>query len=144
MQTGVDHIGVNVTYFCHDGAGNVVMQKRGAGARDENHRWDIGGGAVEFGQTVTAALYDEVKEEYCADIREYTFLGYRDVHRDTAGVLTHWLALDFMVRVDPTQVTNGEPHKFEEVAWFPVADMPENVHSQLPHFLALYKDTLGL
>lgn len=140
MRKGVDHIGVSVVYFCHDGAGSVVMQRRSASARDENHCWDIGGGAIEFGTSAIETLAAEIKEEYCAQVQEYTFLGYRDVLRGEGDATTHWLALDFLVRLDPAEVANGEPHKFDEVRWFPIADMPDDLHSQLPHFLMLYQD----
>jgi 8-oxo-dGTP diphosphatase len=61
---------------------------------------------------------EKCKEEYCADVLEYEFLGYRDVHREHEGNRIHWLALDFKVLVDPAQVKNGEPHKFDAVEWF--------------------------
>lgn len=56
MQKGVDHIGVSVIYFCHDGKGNFLMQKRGNTSRDEKGTWDIGGGAIEFVDTVEESL----------------------------------------------------------------------------------------
>jgi len=144
MRKGVDHTGVTVVYFCRDSAGNVAMQKRNRYARDEHDRWDIGSGAIEFGQTAEEAVVREVKEEYGADVQDMAFLGYRDVRRRDGNTRTHWIALDFTVHVDPAQVTNNEPDKFDEVRWFPVTAMPENIHSQLPRFLALYKEKLGL
>jgi len=53
----------------------------------------------------------EVKEEYCTNASDIEFLGYRDVHREHTGEPTHWIALDFKVRIDPSLVQNGEPHK---------------------------------
>ena len=81
----------------------------------------------------------EIKEEYCADVLDFEFLGYRDVHREHNGVKTHWIALDFKVRIDPTKIKNGEPHKFEEVKLFTLNTIPDNVHSQFPNFLSLYR-----
>lgn len=52
MRAGTDFIGVGVVYFCHDGKGSVFMSKRGQNARDERGRWDIGGGAMDFGSSV--------------------------------------------------------------------------------------------
>ena len=142
MQKGVDFIGVTVVYFCHDGNGKFIMAKRKNSTRDEHGRWDIGGGGLEFGDTVENTLRKEIKEEYCTDVLDYEFLGYRDVHRNHDGKPTHWIALDFKVRINPAMVKNGEPHKFDDVALFTFDTMPETVHSQLPNFLKLYRQKL--
>ncbi len=142
MKKGIDFIGVCVVYFCHDGVGNFVMALRNGNARDENHRFDIGGGGVEFGDTVSGTLKKEIREEYSADVLEAEFLGFRDVHRTHEGKKTHWVALDFKVLVDPKQVKNGEPHIFDEVRWFRLGALPENIHSQFPIFLDKYRAKL--
>ncbi len=142
MKPGLDFVGVAVVYFCHDGKGKFIMAKRNANCRDEHGNWDIGGGLVEFGDELVDTLKKEIKEEYCTDVVDYEFLGYRDVHREHAGKKTHWIALDFKVLVDPAKVGNGEPHKFDEVKWFTLDNLPLNVHSQLPNFLKLYCDKL--
>jgi 8-oxo-dGTP pyrophosphatase MutT (NUDIX family) len=142
MSKGIDFIGVCVVYFCHDGQGRFIMAKRGAASRDEIGRWDIGGGGVEFGESVEDTIRREVQEEYNAPVKSFEFLGYRDVHRFHEGNPTHWIALDFKVLVDPNQVRNNEPHKFDDLDWFTLDTLPEAVHSQLPDFLARYKDKL--
>ncbi len=142
MRKGYDYPGVAIVFYCHDGNGNFVMSKRSLQARDENGRWDIGGGGLEFGDTVEQTLRNEIKQEYCAEVLKFEFLGYRDVHREHEGQATHWIALDFKVLIDPVQVKNGEPNKFEEVKFFRLESLPENIHSQLPNFLQIYKDLL--
>jgi 8-oxo-dGTP diphosphatase len=142
MNKGVDFIGVTLVYFCHDGQGKFVMAKRSKQARDEQGRWDIGGGGLEFGETVEARLRQEIKEEYCTEVLTFNFLGFRDVHREFQGKPTHWIALDFKVLIDPTLVKIGEPHKFDEIGWFELGRMPDNLHSQLPNFLEKYKDRI--
>jgi len=144
IRKGVDRIGVTLVYFCHDGAGNFLMNLRSQNARDEQGRWDIGGGALEFGHTVEETLRKEIREEYCTDVLVSEFLGYRDVHREHNGERTHWIALDFKVLVDRDKVQNGEPHKFDAVAWFTLDSMLSPVHSQFPEFLAKYRDRLQL
>lgn len=139
---GVDYVGVCVVYFCHDGKDQFVMAKRNSNTRDEHGRWDIGGGGVEFGDTIDQTVRKEILEEYCTDVLDYEFLGHRDVHRLHDGKPTHWITLDFKVHVDRDKVKNGEPHKFDEVAWFKFNQLPENIHSQLPNFLELYRTKL--
>ncbi|MFH0856271.1 MAG: NUDIX domain-containing protein [bacterium] len=143
MQKGIDYIAVSVVYLCHDGKGNFVMAKRSKNARDEHGRWDIGGGALEFGEKVEDGLRKEIKEEYTADIINYEFLGFRDVHRvNNEGKKTHWIALDFKVLADRNMVKIGEPHKFDEIKWFTMETLPENMHSQLGIFFEKYKEEI--
>ncbi len=143
MKKGVDFTGVSIVYFCHDGAGRVLMALRSENCRDEWGRWDIGGGGLEHGDSVEETLRREIREEYRADVLEREFLGFRDVHREGPAGKTHWIALDFKVRVDPAQVQNGEPHKFDALEWFTLDALPEPVHSQFPAFLERYRDRLG-
>lgn len=141
-KKGEDYTGIAVVYFCHDGGGNVLLAKRSQNARDEQGRWDIGGGAVEFGESVETVLRREIKEEYLADPINCQFLGFRDVHRMKDGKPTHWLVLDFKVLVDSKEVGNGEPHKFDDVRWFRREGFPTELHSQAPYFLEKYKESL--
>ncbi|MFH0890898.1 MAG: NUDIX domain-containing protein [Candidatus Liptonbacteria bacterium] len=142
MIKGKDFVGVCVVYFCHDGKGNFAMHKRSPNTRDEQGRWDVGGGGVELHETVEECLGKEVKEEWGANIVSYEFLGFRDVHRNKDGNPTHWIALDFKVLVDPTQIRNGEPHKFDEIGWFRLDNLPSPRHSQLDYALQKYADKL--
>ena len=142
MIQGKDYVGISVVYFCHDGKGNFLMQKRGQKCRDEKGKWDIGAVGLDFGKGVEFTLIKEIQEEYSTEILNYEFLGYRDVHRKDNEIPTHWLALDFKVLVDSSKVKNGEPHKFDEIKWFTLVKKPENLHSQLPVFFDKYKDRL--
>jgi 8-oxo-dGTP diphosphatase len=142
MNKGIECIGIAVVYFCHDGAGNVLLAKRSSNARDEIGRYDIGGGAVEFGENIEETVKKEIKEEYSTDVKNLEFLGFRDVHRRQDDLVTHWIALDFKVLVDRTQAKIGEPHKFDALGWFTLDTLPSPVHSQLPTFLEKYRDAL--
>ncbi len=143
VKKGVDHLGVCVVFFCHDGKGRFLLSKRTNKTRDEHGKWDPGGGGVNFGEPVLKALKREVKEEYSTNIIGAEFLGYRDVHRrDARGRRTHWLALDFKVQVNYKKVKNGDPKKIEKVEWFTFKTMPSPMHSQWPEFLRLYKKRL--
>ena len=142
LKKGVDYTGVCVVYFCHDGRKNFLMAKRNNNTRDEHDTWDIGGGGLEFGNSIEETLRKEIMEEYCTTIFAAEFLGFRDVHREHGGKRTHWIALDFQVFVDREKVRNGEPHKFDEVRWFTLDTLPENLHSQLPNFLNRYRKQL--
>lgn len=120
------------------------MHKRSKNARDEHGAWDIGAGGIELHDTMEDTLRKEIKEEYSTEVLAFEFLGFRDLHRvNQNGGNTHWIALDFKVLVDPEQVRNGEPHKFDEVGWFTLGNLPLPVHSQLLYFLEKYKIELN-
>ncbi len=142
MQTGTDFIGIGVCWFCHDGQGNFVMQKRGRNCRDEIGKWDTGGGALEFGEEIEDRLRTEIKEEFGAGVLKAEYLGFRNVKRKINGQKTHWLALDFKALVDRKKISNQEPHKFDEIGWFNFSNLPKPLHSQLPKFFKKYKEKL--
>jgi 8-oxo-dGTP diphosphatase len=143
MRKGIDYIGVSVIFFCHDGKGNVLLNKRSDKSRDEQGKWDPGGGSVNVGEKIMDTLKREIKEEYFTDIVDSEFLGFRDVHRfDKEGNKTHWIALDFKILVDRKMVKNGVPDKHDQIGWFRLDNLPKPLHSQFPYFLQKYKEKL--
>jgi ADP-ribose pyrophosphatase YjhB (NUDIX family) len=142
MKKGVDYPGVTVVFACHDGKGNFLLSKRGANCRDEEGRWNPGGGAVDVGDSLDDTLRKEIREEYCADVLGAEFLGHFEVFREHEGVRTHWVAFCYKVLLDPAQVRIGEPHKIDDIGWFPLDALPEPMHSQWSRFAALYGERL--
>lgn len=140
LRRGIDHIGVTVCFVVHDGKGNVLLQKRGAKARDERGTWDIGGGAVEMGEPLLEAVRREIYEELCTEPLEIEFVTAGDAHREHEGSSTHWVYLLHAVKVDPETVKNGEPHKIDKIAWFTVETLPSPMHSQFHKIFDIVKD----
>lgn len=130
LRRGIDHIGVGVAIIVHDGSGNILLMKRGPKARDEQGRWDICGGAIEFGELVEAAIRRELAEELCSMPLDIKFLSAYDAHREHEGSPTHWIQLVHAVKVEPSSVQIGEPHKISEIGWFTSGNLPEPLHSQ--------------
>ena len=100
---------------------------------------------MKFGEKLEDAVRRELREEYCAVPIEVEFLGYRDVLREQNGILTHWVAHDFRVLVDPAQIAIGEPHKCDELRWGSleeIKNLGEALHSQFPVFFDKYKEKL--
>ncbi|MFA5937037.1 MAG: NUDIX domain-containing protein [Candidatus Paceibacterota bacterium] len=142
MKKGIDYIGIAIGYVCHDGNGNYLMNKRSVNCRDEHGTWDFGGGGLEVGEEIECCLKKEIKEEYGVEPISYSFLGYIDNFRNLDGVDTHWICLEFLVQIDPLKVINGEPHKFEELKWFKINNLPRPLHSIAPKILEKFKDKL--
>jgi 8-oxo-dGTP diphosphatase len=127
---------VSCVFVCHSGDGRVLLARRGAGARDEPGTWDTGAGALEHGESFADAVRREVREEYTADALDVETIGVRNVLRGGS----HWVAVVNAVRVDRRYpVAIGEPHKFDELGWFALDDLPAPLHSQLPATIDLFR-----
>lgn len=131
LRRGIDHIGVSASFVIHDGNGRVLLHKRSEQCRDEHGRWDVGGGAIEFGESLEEAVRREVMEEFTAEPQEISFLTVYDAHRVSPdGSPTHWVAIIHAVRVNPNEVKIGEPHKIDDIGWFTSDQLPDPLHSQ--------------
>ena len=73
----------------------------------------------------------EVKEEYDCDGVILALIPPISIFRNQNGIDTHWLALPFIVKVNPNQVKNNEPDKIEELGWFTLDNLPQPLHSAL-------------
>lgn len=140
LKRGVDFIGVTINFLVHDGQGKILLQKRSQNCRNEQGRWDIGGGALEFGEKLEDAVKREVQEELTTDALEIKFLKAYEALRDNNGTPTHWMAFVHSVLVDPSTVKIGEPDKIDEIGWFDTSNLPEPLHSMFPHALACAKE----
>ena len=73
----------------------------------------------------------EVKEEYDCDGVILAQIPPISIFRKQNGIDTHWLALPFIIQVDPDQVKNNEPAKIEQLGWFTLGNLPTPLHSAL-------------
>lgn len=131
MRKGVDYIGVGASFIIYDASGRVLLQKRSKHTRDEQGSWDIGGGSVEFGETLEETVRREVEEELAVAPDSISFLTMYDAHRTLGdGTPTHWISVIFAVTLDAQKVSIGEPDKIDEIGWFHKAELPSPLHSQ--------------
>jgi 8-oxo-dGTP diphosphatase len=137
LKRGVDFIGVTICFVVHDGSGNFLLQKRSQKCRDEQGTWDVGGGALEFGETMEQGVAREVKEELMVAPNEIQFLAAYEAHRTHNGNPTHWIALSHAAKVDPKKVKIGEPDRIDEIGWFNMNNLPSPLHSQMMKSLLL-------
>ncbi len=141
---GTDYVGVTTCFICHDGAGRIYMAQRSQNARDEKGTWEIGGGGLDFGVKALDNAIREIEEEYSSKPEEIKFLGYRDVFRNLSdGTPTHWLAIDFLARLEPTKTKINEPHKVDDAGWFKPTELPNPLHSQIETILSKYARELA-
>ena len=139
-------IGIGVVFACHDGAGNFLFAKRGKGARDGHGLWEIPAGELEYGETLRDGLIREVKEEFCATPREVEFIGHKEIFKkdDREEVMHHWIAFEFLVELDPSDVRIGEPDKCDAIEWHPLDKAPGPLHRGSPETIENVRKYLHL
>ena len=135
-RRGIDFIGVTCSFVCHDGKGNFLLHKRSKNCRDEQGRWDNGGGSHEFGAKLEDTVRREIEEEYGTTPSDIKFIKAYDAHRKLAdGTDTHWVAIVYTAKVDSKKAKNNEPYKIDDIGWFRLNSLPSPLHSQVKHTL---------
>ena len=139
MKIGYDYVGITTPFFCHDGKGNLLLHKRGLKCRDEQGKWDAGGGKLEFNLSLEENVLQEVFEEYGCKGEIEERLPAEDLFRIFDGVKTHWITIPFFIKVNHEEAKNNEPHKIDEIGWFTLDNLPTPLHSGFQKSLDYYK-----
>jgi ADP-ribose pyrophosphatase YjhB (NUDIX family) len=96
--------------------GALLMVERGQ--PPEKGRWAVPGGRVEAGESVTAAVEREIREETALEVTCGSLLGFAE----RRGGDYHFVILDFEVHANGpgTPVAGGDA---AAVAWVPLAEV---------------------
>ncbi len=129
MKPGIDYIGISTPFYCNDGQGLFLFHKRSKNCRDEHGMWDPGSGQLDFGWTPEENALREVAEEYGCQGEIQGSVPPHSIFREQEGKKTHWLVIPFFVKVNPAEVKNNEPHKIDEIGWFPLDKLPTPLHT---------------
>jgi mutator protein MutT len=124
MKPGRDYIGVGVGAMIFNDKGEMLLCKRGQAAKNERGCWECPGGSIEFGETMAEAIKREIKEELGVDIRlEYQL---RAIDHLIPAEKQHWVTSPFVAKIVAGQSpTILEPHKCEQIGWFPLTALPK-------------------
>lgn len=125
MKPGVDYIGVGVGAIIIDDEGHLFMAKRGSKVTNEAGKWEFPGGSVEYGEKLRDAIRREIKEEFDIDIEVGLLLDAVDHILPEEG--QHWVSPTFICRVISGEPRILEPDKCDEICWFGLDEIPENI-----------------
>jgi len=145
FQPGVTHIGHCVEYFITDGEGHWLIHERGPECRDEQGRWDFGGGAQEYGEDRFTALCREVEEEWGFMVTLSCQLPGYSCFRTINGVTSHWEVAPYVVWVQNhiPQPMEG-PGKIASYHWLTYEELLSGVvqpfHTAVPFVLKRYEN----
>lgn len=120
MKPGLDYIGVGVGAAIFDKKGRLFLTLRGKGAKNERGKWEIPGGAVEFGEKFEQALKREIKEELDIEIEVGELLDICD--HIISEENQHWVSPTYICQIKKGTPKILEPHKCEAIGWFTVAE----------------------
>lgn len=125
MKPGVDYIGVGVGAIIINDEGQLFMAKRGSKVTNEAGLWEFPGGSVEYGERLRDALRREIKEEFDIEIEVGPLLDAVDHILPEEG--QHWVSPTFICRVKSGEPRILEPDKCDEICWYSLEEIPENV-----------------
>lgn len=145
-RPGIDFIGHCIEFFVTNGKNEWLLQKRSQNCRDEQGRWDFGGGRQELSEDRFTALRREVYEELGFDPKlTHQLPGYTCFRQAIVGedqVQTHWEVTPYIVMVSPGQPIIWQKEKVDEWGWFPfdhiMAGQPQPFHSAVPFVVKRY------
>ena len=124
MTPGVDYIGIGCGATIIDETGTkTLLVRRYKAAKSGGGQWERPGGKIEYGEKATDAVCRETLEEVGVEIDIVKFLGYTD-HRARDF---HWISLGFLAKIRKGTPRIMEPDKQDEIGWFNLDDLPENI-----------------
>jgi 8-oxo-dGTP diphosphatase len=116
MKAGSDYIGVGVGALIFNQEGKFLLTLRGPKAKNERGKWEIPGGAVDFGETFEQAIQREVFEELGIKIKVKELLQICD--HIIPDEQQHWVSPTYICEIIEGTPTIKEPEKCSEIGWF--------------------------
>jgi 8-oxo-dGTP diphosphatase len=123
MEVGKDCIGIGCGVLIFDKENRLFLIKRSNNAKVRAGEWSVPGGKVSFGEKAEDATIRETLEEIGIKVKINKFIGYSD---EINGPW-HWLLLYFLAERFEGQPRLCEPQKHDEMGWFKLTELPENV-----------------
>ncbi len=118
MKAGVDYIGVGMGALILNSEGKFLLTKRGKKAKNERGKWEIPGGALEFGETFSQGLKREIKEELDIEINVGEMLQLCD--HIIPEEKQHWVSPTYFCEIISGVPKILEPEKCDEIGWFSI------------------------
>jgi len=127
------------------GAGVLLIDERGRvlltlrKAAPEAGRWSILGGKVDFLETVKDCAIREAYEEAGVRIAIERLLCITDHLLPAEN--QHWVSPSYLARIVEGEACNREPHKSEELRWFGLEGLPENLTMTARNAILAYRES---
>jgi 8-oxo-dGTP diphosphatase len=136
MESGKDFIGVGCGAIIIKDNNEVLLVRRSKDARLEPGMWSRPGGMVEFAEPTVKAVEREVLEETGLKIRVVRPLEFTEILSPDRK--KHWIALGYLARHVSGEPVNMEPDKHDEIRWFRLDRLPDNLTSYTRNAIDVY------
>lgn len=133
MKAGTDFIGIGAGALIFNDTGEVLLMKRGKGAKNEVGHFTIPGGSIEFGETLIDGVAREVREEIGCEIEIDGKLPAIDHIIESEK--QHWVTTIFTCRIKSGEPTILENEKCDEMGWFALSNLPSPLSASVKETL---------
>ncbi len=120
IQIGKDVIGVGAGALIFNDEGKVLLSLRGPKAKNEVGKWEIPGGAIEFGETIKTGLQREIKEELGIEVEVGEMIQLCD--HILPEEHQHWVSPTYICTIVSGTPTIMEPEKCDKLGWFTIEE----------------------
>ena len=132
MIKWIDFTGISVSTLVYHPEQWFLFWHRTDQCRDERRKRDNRGGGLKFWEEISDGMKRELEEEFWRTFKDnqiYT-LWYREQFREHNGKQSHRIAFYHITILDGTEtITNMEPHKHDELKYFPIDKLPTQAES---------------
>jgi 8-oxo-dGTP diphosphatase len=128
----VPRVGVGILILDSQNRALLTLRKRSP----EAGCWSIVGGKVDFLENLEQCAVREAREEAGVEVELLRLLCVTDHVLPDEG--QHWVAPAYLGRIVKGEVRNCEPDKTQEVKWFELASLPENLTMTAQNAIAAY------
>jgi ADP-ribose pyrophosphatase len=104
--------------------------------------WSILGGKLDFLEALEECAIREAYEEAGVEIAIERLLCVTDHRLPSEG--QHWVSPAFLGRIVSGEARNCEPNKTQQVAWFPLDQLPPNLTMTARNALQAYSRQSGI
>ncbi len=138
LQPGKDYVGVGVGVLIVNDKEETLLMKRGPKSRNLVGYWNKPGGTLEFGEKSEETAKREIKEELGVDIEILGKLETTEAFLEKDQ--QHWISIQYVAKIVGGTPRICEPDKTTEIAWFPLAKLPEPHSPTLGYSIQSYLD----
>lgn len=117
----------------------LLMKRKNTGFEDE--MYELIGGHVERNESLKMAIVRETKEEIGIDINEND-LKFLTIHYRNSG--ENYINFFFVCDKYKGQLKNCEPNKCDEINWFNISNLSENLGGMAKRVMNAYKNGIVL
>lgn len=106
---------------------NLILMGRRCNTGHQDGNYSLISGHLENNESLKEGILREAKEEIGIDIHKENLSIVHVHHRKNDKNSNPYIDIFFMAETWSGEIENMEPHKCDDVSWFDINDLPENI-----------------